>query len=164
MLLTQKQGSQSETSMTNAEETEQFPDNPNCEKTHATLRFVHVDLDPDVVTRTLGITPDVTHKRGDSRTGKSGREYLYPRGLWYLTTREWPSRNLEAHVTRLLDRVEPVADLIREFARSHPECRFEIMCYWMSATGQGGPSLSPSTLSRIGTLGATLDFDIYSVI
>ena len=151
-------------SMTNSDESEQFPDNPNCEDTHATLRFVHDNLDPDLITRAVHITPDAAHKRGAMRVSKSGKTYPYPRGVWNVNTRGWPSRNLEAHVVRLLDRVEPSADRIRNVIQSNPEYRFEIMCFWMSATGQGGPSFSPSTLSRIAALGATLDFDIYSAV
>jgi hypothetical protein len=150
--------------MMKGEDSANFADNPNCEETHATLRFVDKDLDPNIITSAFGIQPDEAHKRGDKRISKSGKEYPYPRGVWYLTTTGWPSRNLEAHIVRLLDRVEPVAEVVRRIIQEHPSYRFEIICYWMSATGQGGPSFSPSTLSRIAALGATLDFDIYSAV
>jgi hypothetical protein len=159
-----KRESQSAMSMTNSDNLERFPDNANCERTHATLRVVHADLDPEMITQSVGIAPDAAHKRGEMRLSKSGKKYPYPRGIWNVSTRGWSSRNLEAHIVRLLERVEPSADRIRNVLRTNPEYRFEIMCFWMSATGQGGPSLSPDTLSRIAALGATLDFDIYSAV
>lgn len=142
----------------------EFPDNPNCEKTDATLRFVGADLDPDEVTAAVGMAPDVGHKRGEVRVAVRGREYKFPRGIWYITTEDWPSRNLEAHVVRLLDRVEGVRERLASYSRANPDVRFEIMCHWVSASGHGGPSLSPETLARIAAMGATLDFDIYSAV
>jgi hypothetical protein len=34
-------------------------------------------------------------------------------------------------------------------------------CYWVSATGQGGPMVTPETLSRMGAIGAMLDFEFH---
>src|SRR4051812_25838507 len=106
----------------------EFPDNPNCEKTGATLRFVALELDPETVTAAVGIEPDLGHKRGDVRLVKNGREYNYPKGIWYLTTEGWLSRNLEAHVVRLLDRVHGVSEQLTNYSKANPDVRFEIMC------------------------------------
>jgi hypothetical protein len=139
----------------------ELPDNPNCDKTDVTLRFVAPELDPESVTSAVGIEPDVGHKRGDVRVVKNGRDYKFPNGIWYLTTEGWPSRNLEAHVVRMLERVQGVLELLTNYSKANPHVRFELMCHWVSASGHGGPSLSPQTLARIASLGATLDFDIY---
>jgi hypothetical protein len=34
-------------------------------------------------------------------------------------------------------------------------------CFWVSRSGEGGPILSPATMSRVSALGARLEFDIY---
>jgi hypothetical protein len=141
-----------------------FPDNPNCRKTGATLQFVGIDLDPDDVTAFVGIEPDMAHKRGAVRLGKGGRSYRYPRGIWSVTTEGWKSRNLEAHLVSVLDRIEPAMERFVAFHRNRPEVRFEVMCYWVSETGHGGPSLSPLAMSRVASLGATLFFDFYSTV
>jgi hypothetical protein len=39
--------------------------------------------------------------------------------------------------------------------------RADFYCYWVSATGQGGPEVSPETLARIAALGASLGFEFH---
>jgi hypothetical protein len=36
-------------------------------------------------------------------------------------------------------------------------------CFWVSATGQGGPVLTPEVLERIAHVGAALWFDLYGL-
>jgi hypothetical protein len=37
----------------------------------------------------------------------------------------------------------------------------DILCYWVSATGNGGPEFSPEVLARLARLQLRLGFDIY---
>jgi len=37
----------------------------------------------------------------------------------------------------------------------------DFFCYWVSATGHGGPEIGADTLRRISELGASLGFDQY---
>jgi hypothetical protein len=39
--------------------------------------------------------------------------------------------------------------------------RASICCYWVSATGNGGPVLSPELLGRLAKYNLTLSFDIH---
>jgi hypothetical protein len=80
-------------------------------------------------------------------------------GVWLVSSENAvPSTSLERHLLHLLDRVEPVAAAIDALRRSQ-EIRADFLCYWISATGDGGPEVSPSTLGRIGALDASLGID-----
>lgn len=39
--------------------------------------------------------------------------------------------------------------------------RADVFCYWVSATGTGGPEFSPEVLERLARNRLTLGFDIY---
>jgi hypothetical protein len=39
--------------------------------------------------------------------------------------------------------------------------RMDIFCYWLSAEGHGGPTVSPTIMRRLGKLGIELGFDVY---
>jgi hypothetical protein len=45
--------------------------------------------------------------------------------------------------------------------RGAQNLKADFFCYWLSATGHGGPELSAGTLGRIAALGASLGFDFY---
>lgn len=42
------------------------------------------DLDPDIVTKRLGIVPSRTQRNGETRTTSSNRDYVTKLGLWAL--------------------------------------------------------------------------------
>jgi len=52
------------------------------------FKIAHDELDPVEITKILGIIPNVTHKKGDTRLTKSGKpiksEFFptYPTGIW----------------------------------------------------------------------------------
>ena len=55
-------------------------------------------------------------------------------------------------------RAEALAEL-----RARDDVEADFFCYWVSAKGHGGPVISPSTMGRIGALGATFGIDFYPV-
>jgi len=130
-------------------------ENQNCAATHATFRLVGPDIRPDLLTRALNISPtfkvavgEITPKKTRPRT----------EGIWAISTKDLlGSTDLESHVAALLDKL-PTG------FRDHlpPGSRCEIQCFWRSATGHGGPSLSSSLLARVAAAGIDLDFDFYS--
>ena len=134
-----------------------FPENPLCEETYASFRIASESLVPEEVTRATGITPRFAVQKGDRP--KVGAPYRT--GIWIVGTKdESRSTNLEAHIVLLLDRLEPVADAIREIQERFG-ARMDFFCYYLQKRGHGGPGFSPSTLGRIAALDAKLDLDIY---
>ena len=62
-----------------------------------------------------------------------------------------------ATLVHLLDAVERAAGALR--GRHGLEADFS--CFWVSALGYGGPTISPATLARIAALDAQLGFDFF---
>jgi hypothetical protein len=58
-----------------------------------------------------------------------------------------------------LERVEPHAGRVAELQQEG--ARTDVFCYWVSASGQGGPRLLPSTMGRLAQLGLEVGFDVY---
>lgn len=82
-------------------------------------------------------------------------------GVWLLGSEHGvESTSLERHLVHLLDVIEPAAAALEMLRRRH-ELRIDLFCYWLSATGHGGPEISPGTLARIAALDAALGIDFY---
>jgi hypothetical protein len=129
-----------------------------CEETYATLRIMHASLDPDEVTKLLGIEPTETQRVGDS-LGSIGKRKAALAG-WFLCTKGvLSSRDVREHLDRILDEVRGSERAFREFHARGYEVDFA--CKWVSAKGHGGPILSPPQLCAIGALGAEVWFDVY---
>jgi hypothetical protein len=136
--------------------------NLNCAETHAGFRVVGDSVDPAKLTERLRIHPSAATVKGQpnpllhSPGGVPSRT-----GYWMLSSEgSVQSNDLEAHLTYLLDQLEPARRAIAALSNS-PEFRVEFHCYWMSETGHGGPVLSAEVLRRIADMGAELEFDVY---
>jgi hypothetical protein len=127
-----------------------------CAETFATLRVY--DVDPERVTSLLGVEPTSVQLAG-SPIGRAGR--LAPRHGWFLATKgRSPSldsrRHLDEVLVLLADKGVPLAELRAMGAQ------IDVTCYWRSAQGHGGPTLSPKQSSMLGRLGLDLWFDLYA--
>ena len=132
-------------------------DYPTCERTYATLRIYHESLDPDEVTKRLRIEPTDWQRRGESRKAGSRPAKLHG---WFLSSDgEVESRDVRLHLDWLLSRIAPQADAI--LALQSDGCRMDVSCYWVSASGHGGPSVRPTQMGELARLGLELWFDVY---
>jgi hypothetical protein len=133
--------------------------NPNCAETFASLRFYGDALEPEEISRRLALEPTDRACRGDQATSPSGKIRTAPTGRWILETQgQVDSTDLEQHVAWLLDRLE-VTGIVPTTLPGVSQA--DVFCYWVSATGNGGPEFSPQTLARLARLQLTLGFDIY---
>ncbi len=138
-------------------------ENPNCARTYASFRLTGDALDPEVVTTTLGIKPMRALAKNQAiptiRRGNGTRRQRT--GVWALTSQGiMSSTSLERHLIYLLDAIEPAATPLDTLRVEH-NLQADFFCYWLSATGHGGPELSPRTLDRIAALDARLGIDFY---
>lgn len=62
------------------------------------------------------------------------------------------SRDVRRHLDWLLDRIEPAGDALAAL-RQMDGVEVEILCPWISAHGQGGPTLWPEQMARLAALG-----------
>lgn len=84
----------------------------------ASFRLMGDALDPDVITRTTGLTPQVAHRKGDPRpmTDYRRREELpapppWRTGIWMLHSEVDLARTehrLQDHIGVLLEKIKPV--------------------------------------------------------
>ena len=132
-------------------------DYPTCERTYATLRIYPESLDPAEVTKRLRIEPTDWQRRGESRKPGSRPAKLHG---WFLSSDgEVESRDVRLHLDWLLSRIAPQADVILALQREG--CRMDVSCYWVSASGHGGPSVRPAQMGELARLGLELWFDVY---
>ena len=135
-------------------------DYATCEKTYAGLRIYHYALDPERITVLLGIEPSQIQIRGRVHTTSIGKEFTATIGGWFLSTKGiTASRDVRRHVAWILDRLAGKDEILRSLQAEG--CRMDIFCYWLSADGHGGPTLSPAIMRRLGELEIELGFDIY---
>jgi hypothetical protein len=141
-------------------ETDRDNDYPTCARTYATLRIYRDDLDPNSVTRLLGVEPTRTQVKGWSCTGASGRTFTPEVGGWFLSTKgQVESKDVCRHLDWLAAKLAGRDDALQLLrAEGH---RMDVFCYWLSAEGHGGPMLSPEIMRRFGELELQVGFDVY---
>jgi hypothetical protein len=119
------------------------------------VRLTFIDVDPEAITRRLGIEPTEFHKSGDERApGLSWR-----RDSWQLTS-EVDENEIAAdtHLRALLNRLAPHFDTIRGLD-SEPTISWVVHVGPDEATPDG--LISAFTLAKIAELGACLNVDMY---
>lgn len=93
-----------------------------CSRTRAMLRLFHTDLDPDDVSRRLGIAPTSSFRRGDPR-GKGSSDPRRLSGGWLRGTETSESKDVQRHIVSLLDLLEPVASEYEALRESQASMR-----------------------------------------
>lgn len=128
------------------------------------LRIWHPALDPDLVSRTLNLEPQVAWRAGDSRKTPKGTllEGVRTEGYWSADPfsygwRESADAQIEDALHELVAYLEPHRDFllgisqggaVRVWVSSHSKRNFAL-------------ELSPSMLSRLASLGATFVHDVF---
>jgi hypothetical protein len=135
-------------------------ENPNCKSTYASFRLIGDLLNPIEVSDRLRLIPSIAHAKGDpfrshTRTGSR------PIGVWSLSSKDRiSSTNLEKHLTYLIDQFMPLNETLHDICKEQL-LQADFFCYWLSATGHGGPEFSPEILGKISQLRAHLSIDFY---
>ncbi|HTR52483.1 MAG TPA: DUF4279 domain-containing protein [Kofleriaceae bacterium] len=126
-----------------------------CRATYATLRIY--GLAPDEVTRSVGLTPTVSIRPGELRHGAPARHHA-----WLLTSKEAvDSKDLRRHLDWILDQLAGRRTALRDLVDRG--ARIDIFCYWLSASGHGGPTVSTIQTKKLAELEIELSFDIYAL-
>ncbi|HQR35940.1 MAG TPA: DUF4279 domain-containing protein [Blastocatellia bacterium] len=121
-----------------------------------TLRILKDGLDVENVTTRLGISPSE-----HSSKSKSFSDEKRPKtGVWFLSSKGIvPSKDSARHLEWLLDQLMPKQKALEDLRADG--FLMDVSCYWLSAYGQGGPTLSPALMGNLGKLGLELWFDVY---
>jgi hypothetical protein len=118
--------------------------------TKTSLRIFSTDLNPDEITRQLGIEPAFKYKLGDIH-GPTIRK----NGMWILASILNEEEKLEDHLIHLLNLVEPHQSYLFELSK---HAKIDFFC---GVFNHLNIFLTPQTMSRIAALGGTLDVSVY---
>lgn len=128
------------------------------------LRIWHPTLDPDLVSRTLGLEPQRSWRVGDSRKTTKGTllEGVHTEGYWSTNPfsygwRESTDAQIEDALEELVSFLEPHRDFLKDISQGGA------VRIWLSSQGNRNYAfeLSPGMLSRLASLGATFVHDVY---
>ena len=137
-------------------------ENPACRETRAKFFVVGVNVNPDVLTERLGVTPTKAYAKGDAYTSKAGprvREF----GQWRVESSHLiKSTSTEKHAQAILKALESKKQLIQEYIKNSTD-RVGISIYWEATdTAYGGFTLKSDTLRRLTDLCSEVDFRFVS--
>ena len=133
-------------------------DYETCHYTHAWLRIMSDDFDIEEVTSLVGTEPTNTQKNGEVRSEKTGK--TFKKTGWFISSEgTTPSKDSRDHLDFVLAKLEIADDGLKEL---HDRGFLIDLCVrWDSKSGHGGPTLSPSQMSRLAELEIELWFDVY---
>ena len=117
-----------------------------CAETYATLRIYSRSSD---VSEKLNLTPTRTSKKEDLN------------GYFYSTENVVESKDVRRHIDYLIEKFSSKTEILNEIQSE--ESQIDIMCYWLSENGHGGPTLSPKQLTELGKLNIEIWFDVYGL-
>jgi hypothetical protein len=127
----------------------------SCTRTYSTLRIFPKNAHPDVITNLLKIKPTRISIAGP--TGPIGRIVV---SGWFLTTQgKLKSKDSRRHIDWLLDKIEPVSEQI--LALQKQGMSMDISSFWGSASGNGGPTISPEQMTRLVKMNLEVWWDVY---
>lgn len=117
------------------------------------------DLDPDEITKNLGISPAYKFKPGD-RHGENNQS-IRKQGFWSITSgRQVKSTDLELHLEWILSQLEAVKSQL-ESILSNKELHAQITCVFNLFTLEWDDWLKPEMLKRITDLNIFLGISVY---
>lgn len=118
------------------------------------------DLEPEEVSRLLGMEPTASHRRGDDRVGRPGERYSeYSEGLWAWRPGVSESEPLAVHLLAVVDVLEPKTATLQRLRKMG--LRMDVFIGLFGPDTNFGFALSRELLGRVGRLGIDLEFDVY---
>jgi hypothetical protein len=128
------------------------------------LRIWHPMLDPDLVSRTLGLEPHISWRAGDPRQTPKGTplEGLRTEGYWSSDPfsygwRDSTEAQIEDALAELVSFLEPHREFLRGISQGG------MIRVWVSSHSNRNFALElpPSLLTGLASLGATFVHDVY---
>lgn len=98
----------------------------------ASLRIFGDGLDIDEITRTLGLTPTHSHRKGQRRGSHS---VPWPQDMWSYQPAVDKARPLHEHITALWDAVRPHIPYLRDLKQKF---HVDVFCGYRSNSGTAG--------------------------
>jgi Domain of unknown function (DUF4279) len=132
-------------------------------ETYAYFLLTGTDLNPEEITRKVGITPTQIFLKGDRIHPKGSR--TRDRSGWQVKSSLEQETDIEAHVRSVLEKLKTGWQPLIEIIENAPKYEAVINCvmyYTPEEAGSGsGFHLDRSILDQIHQLKAEIDFDLY---
>jgi Domain of unknown function (DUF4279) len=123
------------------------------------LRVCGDDLDPDLVTRILGVVPSRSQRKGQPVLSSAGEPKRIARtGSWLLARPVSHDRTLDDEIESLLDSLPQTA---QTWATLRERYRVDLICDVFVRGVNQGFELSPRVLELMGRFGISLGIDIF---
>ena len=126
------------------------------DEVNVTLALYSEELEPEEVSRALGVQPTHAHRRGERRGSRSPPSRT---GAWFLEEHGRDAEPAEAIIDRLLKQLPEDPAVWRDLSTRHDiQFRFGLhMTGWNK-----GLSIPLKQVTRIAELRASMEFDIYA--
>lgn len=135
---------------------------PTCYETHATFRLFHEQLDPSRISERLGLEPTSQQRRGEHLHPDPRHDVPAMVGGWFLSTgTKVDSKDIRRHIDWLVEMLGPRREQLEQLREEG--VHMDVHCYWGSAAGHGGPTLSAAQMEQLARLGLDVWFDVYFV-
>ena len=131
---------------------------------NAGLNFAGDRLEPDEITKLLGVKPTIAYRKGEVYKRTRGHEVRGSTGLWRLTTRRrLASAELAEHLACLLEVlfpggsdkfVEPLRALMGKL-----DLQADVDCFWYGEHGAAPPVIPEHVRAAFAQIGATIETD-----
>jgi hypothetical protein len=131
-------------------------DYPTCSSTFATLCIYPGNISPDEITVRLQLAPSSIQIAEARPPGIKDR----PAGWFFTSKCVVESRDIRRHLDWILNQIADKSCVFNDLRDHGVDAR--ISCYWMTASGHGGPSLWPTQMVILASLGLEIEFDFYS--
>jgi hypothetical protein len=129
-------------------------------ETYAYFLLTGLELDPEEVTKKVGITPTKTFLKGDRIHSKGSR--AHPVSGWQLRSKLDQSSDLEDHIQSVLDQLKVSWQPLLELCSQYDTAINCVMYHYTSDSDPGsGIHFDQAVLDQIHQLNAELDFDLY---
>ena len=129
-----------------------------------TLRVRHPNIDPQDITKTLGIEPQRTWRAGEARKTPVGTALngVWRHTYWYtqLYEAEYGDQKLAEALQGLLNRLSPFKEYFRSIRNGGGHVEFFIGWKFYHNSGE---VFEPELLARLAELHISLSLDVYNV-
>ena len=131
---------------------------PTSVETYSTFRIFSECLEPENVSDILQIKPTRSFKKGERKSEINSKLQYQTNGWFYSTEGLCTSSDTRRHIDMILAILEGKMESINTLHAKG--CEMDIVSYWESK-GQGGPLLMPLQMSKLGSYGIAVWWDVY---
>jgi Domain of unknown function (DUF4279) len=131
-----------------------------CDRVVAELLIYGDELEPDVLSERLGISPSRSKRRGQITTNSLGRSRIAKVGMWFLSSENnVESKELRRHLDWLISQLRDLVSELRVL-QNEPHVWMNITVIWWSNSGDGGFTLEPKHMRAMADMNVECRFGL----